>query len=99
MASRADTTFKPDAGLTSEQARDVRARAWSYVFECFNRHTKKKAAPASGRDDAKEAWLRHGGGVLMGDGTSVGAVVRTRGGDHVETSPLSIDQRTQRERK
>jgi hypothetical protein len=44
--------LKPDAGLTSEQARDVRARAWSYVFECFNRHTKKKAAPASGPDDA-----------------------------------------------
>ena len=51
MASRADTTLKPDAGLTSEQLRDVRARAWSYVFECFNRHTKKKAAPASGPDD------------------------------------------------
>ena len=55
MTSRADTTLKPDAGLTSEQACDVRARAWSYVFECFNRHTKKKAAPASGRDDTKEA--------------------------------------------
>ena len=79
MASRADTTFKPDAGLTSEQARDVRARAWSYVFECFNRHTKKKAAPASGRDDAKEAWLRPGGGVPMGVGTSVGGVARMRG--------------------
>ena len=47
--------LKPDAGLTSEQLRDVRARAWSYVFECFNRHTKKKAAPASGPDDAKES--------------------------------------------
>ena len=54
MTSRADTTLKPDAGLTSEQARDVRARAWSYVFECFNHHTKKKAAPAGGPDDAKE---------------------------------------------
>jgi hypothetical protein len=55
VASRADTMLKPDAGLTSEQARDVRARAWSYVFECFNRHTKKVAAPASGPDDAKES--------------------------------------------
>jgi hypothetical protein len=95
VASRADTTFKPDAGLASEQARDVRARAWSYVFECFNRHTKKKAAPASGRDDAKEAWFPPGDGVLRGDGTSVGTFVRRRGGDHVETSPLSIDQRAQ----
>ena len=48
MASRADTTLKPDAGLTSEQLRDVRARAWSYVFAC---HAKKKAAPVSGPDD------------------------------------------------
>jgi hypothetical protein len=43
--------------------------------------------------------LVHGGGVLRGGGTSVGAVVRMKGGGHVETSPLSIDQRTQRERK
>jgi hypothetical protein len=55
VASRADTTLKPDAGLTSEQASDVRARAWSYVFECFALRTKNKAAPASGPDDAKEA--------------------------------------------
>jgi hypothetical protein len=48
VASRADTTLKPDAGLTSEQLRDVRARAWSYVFAC---HAKKKAAPVSGPDD------------------------------------------------
>ena len=94
MASRADTTLKPDAGLASEQARDVRARAWSYVFECFNRHTKK-AAPASGPDDAKEAWFPPGGGVLRGGGTSVGTVVRTRGGGHVETSPVRTDQRAQ----
>ena len=93
MASRADTTFKSDAGLASEQACDVRARAGSYVFECFNRHTKKKAAPASGRDDAKEASFPPGGVVLRGGGTSVGTVVRTRGGGHVETSPVSTDQR------
>jgi hypothetical protein len=35
VASRADTTLKPDAGLTSEQARDARARAWAYVFQCW----------------------------------------------------------------
>jgi hypothetical protein len=37
--------------------------------------------------------LIHCGGVLRGGGTSVGAVVRMKGGDDVETSPLSIDQR------
>jgi hypothetical protein len=46
---------KPLSGISPEQARDARARAWSYVFECFDRHTKKKAAPASGPDDAKES--------------------------------------------
>ena len=46
-------------------------------------------------DEAKEAWFPPGGGVLRGDGISVGSVVRMRGGDHVETSPLSIDQRAQ----
>jgi len=39
--------------------------------------------------------LRLGGGALRGGGTSVGTVVRTRGGGHVETSPLSTDQRAQ----
>jgi len=48
-------------------------------------------------DEAKERkhGLRTGGGVLRGGGTSVGAVVRTRGGDHVETSPVRTDQRVQ----
>jgi hypothetical protein len=45
---------KPLSGISPEQARDARARAWSYVFECFDRHTKKKAAPASGPDDARK---------------------------------------------
>jgi hypothetical protein len=39
--------------------------------------------------------LRPGGGVLRGGGTGVGADVPMRGGDHVETSPVSTDQRAQ----
>ena len=39
----------------------------------------ERAPEPDGHDDAKEAWLIHGGGVLMGDGTSVGAVARMRG--------------------
>ena len=38
----------------------------------------ERAPEPDSRDDAKEAWLRPGGGVLRG-GTSVGAVVRMRG--------------------
>jgi hypothetical protein len=60
----------------------------------------ERAPEPDGHDEAKELkhGLRTGCGVLRG-GTSVGAVVRMRGGDHVETSPVRTDQRTQRERK
>jgi hypothetical protein len=47
----ADITLMPSASASPEQARDARARAWSYVFECFNSNTKKKVASASDLDD------------------------------------------------
>ncbi len=40
----------PPSGLTPEEARNVRARVWGYVFECYAR---KKAAHPSGPDDRK----------------------------------------------
>jgi hypothetical protein len=43
--------------------------------------------------------LRPGSGVLRGGGTSDGAVVRMRGGGHVETSLLSTDQRAQEDQE
>ena len=55
----------------------------------------ERAPEPDGHEDAKEAWLRPGDGVLRGRGTSAGADVRMRGGGHVETSPLSTDQRAQ----
>jgi hypothetical protein len=39
--------------ITPEQARAARARAWAYVFECFNRRNGNEAAPASRPDDAE----------------------------------------------
>jgi hypothetical protein len=51
VAVRADITLKPSASVSPEQARDARARAWSYVFECFNCNAKKKVASASDLDD------------------------------------------------
>jgi hypothetical protein len=49
-------TVKPTSGVSSDQARDARARAWSYVFECFARHTKKRGRflDKSGPDDARK---------------------------------------------
>jgi hypothetical protein len=39
-------------GTTPEQARDARARAWSFVFQCWQE--KQKAAFGSRRDARKE---------------------------------------------
>ena len=35
-------------GITPEQARDVRARAWRFVFDCYE---QKKAAAADGGEE------------------------------------------------
>jgi hypothetical protein len=51
VATRADTTLKPAGSLTPEQARDARARAWAFVFDCFY---KKKATCPGGPDDAED---------------------------------------------
>jgi len=75
------------------------ALATVYRFILSKSNASQKAVePApklDGHDNAKEACFPHGGGVLRGGGTSVGTVVRTRGGGHVETSLVSTDQRAQ----
>jgi hypothetical protein len=90
---------RPDATVGTEL--NALSTVYKFVLSKSNasQNAVESAPEPDGHDDTKEAWFPPGGGVLMGDGTSVGAVVRMRGGDHVETSPLSIDQRTQRERK
>jgi hypothetical protein len=90
---------RPDATPEAEIA--TLATVYRFILSKSNASQKavEPAPKLDGHDNAKEAWFPPGDGVLRGGGTSVGTVVRTRGGDHVETSPLSIDQRTQRERK
>jgi hypothetical protein len=45
--------LNPREGLTPEQARDARARAWAYVFDCFNRRREQEGGAAiSATDDA-----------------------------------------------
>jgi len=43
---------KPTPGITPEQARDARARAWRFVFDRWEQ--KKAAGRAGGEDDASE---------------------------------------------
>ena len=71
-------TSRPDA--TPEAEVNVLANVYRFIFDCHAEKMAAEPAPESdGHDDAKEAWLRPGGGVLRGGGTSVGAVARMRG--------------------
>jgi hypothetical protein len=41
----------PSSTASVEQARDIRARAWAYIFSC----NEKKAAASSGPDDGTKS--------------------------------------------
>jgi hypothetical protein len=59
-----DTTrdvLRPTPGIAAEQAKDVRARAWQFVFSC---HAKKKATRAGGHDAGKEINERSGNPII-----------------------------------
>jgi hypothetical protein len=88
-------TARPDA--TAEVELSALATVYRFILSKSNASQKavEPAPELDGHDDAKEAWFPPGGGVLRGDGTSVGTVVRTRGGGRVETSPVRTDQRAQ----
>ncbi len=45
---------RPIPTITTEQVREVRARAWAFVFVCFHRLKKKKGGPATAPDARKE---------------------------------------------
>jgi hypothetical protein len=45
MSNPSRIVLRPNHGLTTEQARDARARAWAYVFSCFNRRAKQEGSP------------------------------------------------------
>ncbi len=49
-------------GPTPEQARDARARAWAFVFDCY---AKNKATGAGGQDAGKEIDERSGNPIVL----------------------------------
>ena len=51
---------KPATGLTPEEARDIRARAWMFIFRC---HEMKKAARPGSPDDAEGTRIAKGGAM------------------------------------
>ena len=85
-------TYSQHSDVTPESERLALAAVYRFIIDS---HAKKEATCPGSPDEAKEAWFPLSDGVLMGGGTSVGTVVRTRGGDHVETSPIRTDQRAQ----
>ena len=51
MATRTDTTLESAYGTTPEEARDARARAWAFVFRCYE-SKKNPAASQSVRGNS-----------------------------------------------
>lgn len=39
-------SYRPAPGTSQEQARDTRARAWAYVFQCFHRREGQEDSPS-----------------------------------------------------
>jgi hypothetical protein len=89
-------TYSQHSDVTPESERLALAAVYRFIIDC---HAKNEATCPGSPDDANEAWFPPGGGVLSGGGTSVGTVVRTRGGDHVETNLVSTDQRAQEDQE
>jgi hypothetical protein len=48
VATKTDITLRSTLGTTPEQARDARARAWVFIFDCY----AKKTARTRGGEDA-----------------------------------------------
>ena len=90
-------TYVARPNATPEAELSALATVYQFILSKSNasQDAVEPAPKLDGHDDAKEAWFPPGGGVLRGGGTSVGTVVRTRGGGHVETSLVSTDQRAQ----
>jgi hypothetical protein len=53
MTSRFETKLTLLSGITLEQARDGRARAWGFVFECYEEN-KAAGGHAAGRTSGQE---------------------------------------------
>jgi hypothetical protein len=74
-------TYVARPNATPETELSALATVYRFILSKSNASQKavEPVPEPDGHDDAKEAWLRPGGGVLMGGGTGVGAVVRMRG--------------------
>ncbi len=51
MSSTPRSAYRPDPDATPEEARDVRARAWAFIFSCW--HAKGGSSATAAQDDRK----------------------------------------------
>ncbi len=51
MNEFARIVVKPNPSINADEARDARARAWRYVFDCYER--KIAAGPSASGEDAE----------------------------------------------
>jgi hypothetical protein len=56
MKSSARIAIKPAPSIAAEEARDIRARAWAFVFECFYRHEKEAVSGRGSEDDVSDEF-------------------------------------------
>jgi hypothetical protein len=54
VAARPDITLKPCASASPEQARDARAQAWNYVFQCWQEKQNAAGRTSTNGGDEKE---------------------------------------------
>ena len=54
MSGTHHITMTPQAGISPEQSRDARARAWAYVWQCWQEKQDAAGAGHSDGGDAKE---------------------------------------------
>jgi hypothetical protein len=59
MKSSSRILHTQSSGIAPEEARDVRARAWAYVVDCFNSRNGKVAAEAGGPGDVRKGQDAH----------------------------------------
>ena len=59
MGDVPNIAVKPLCGISSNHARDARARAWQYVFECHRRNVSKEDSPVLATLDDTRGETRH----------------------------------------
>jgi hypothetical protein len=53
MSDAPRIVLRPNPNITTEQARDARANAWRFAFECLNRRAEQEGGPPTAPDSAK----------------------------------------------